>query len=272
MIIAALVAVQFFSQVQVEAQQSSDATPSVQAVEYAMLDVEGENSVTWRIGGVVNERTETVRATYLRLELKREHGNTRRYGEMMKEISNLTDFASWAAGSPEKEPAAIQDLDLGAFADVMNGKTFPDSIFLSCDMKASVAGHVVQSGGIVIPDLKGFSFGVHRKSLYSVDELFAGFDLDDPRGYEATYDFKAVDQHQFGSTASRPFGHRSTREGVGGKEGCGNHGRAWHGAAGSVLCEGGHRFTRVDQSRVFDGKRWWPRCHGGYASWCVLRR
>lgn len=67
MIIAALVAVQFFSQVQVEAQQSSDATPSVQAVEYAMLDVEGENSVTWRIGGVVNERTETVRATYLRL-------------------------------------------------------------------------------------------------------------------------------------------------------------------------------------------------------------
>jgi len=113
----------------------------------------------------------------------------------MKEISNLTDFASWAAGSPEKEPAAIQDLDLGAFADVMNGKTFPDSIFLSCDMKASMAGHVVQSGGIVIPDLKGFSFGVHRKSLYSVDELFAGFDLDDPRGYEATYDFKVYQEY-----------------------------------------------------------------------------
>lgn len=113
----------------------------------------------------------------------------------MKEISDLADFASWATGSPEKEPAAIQDLDLGEFADTIFGKTFPDSIFLSCDMEASVAGHVVQSGGIVIPDLKGFSFGVHRKSLYSVDELFAGFDLDDPAGYEATYDFKVYQEY-----------------------------------------------------------------------------
>ena len=113
----------------------------------------------------------------------------------MKEISDLADFEEWAKGSPEKQPAAIQDLSLEGFNDVMIGKAFPDSIFLSCDMEAAVAGHVVQSGGIVIPDLKGFSFGVHRKSLYSVDELFAGFDLDDPLGYEATYDFKVYKEY-----------------------------------------------------------------------------
>ena len=113
----------------------------------------------------------------------------------MREISELAEFQTWASESPEQQPAAIQDLDLRNFADLMCGKKFTDSIFLSCDMEPKVAGHVVQSGGVVIPDLKGFSFVVHRKSLYSVDELFAGFDLDDPRGYEATYDYKVYQEY-----------------------------------------------------------------------------
>jgi predicted Rossmann-fold nucleotide-binding protein len=113
----------------------------------------------------------------------------------MKEISDIAAFEDWAENSPECEPAAVQDLDLGELAELITSKEFPNSIFLSCDMDCSVAGHVVQTGGVVIPDLKGFEFQVHRKALYSVDELFDGFDINNPDGYEATFDFKVYKQY-----------------------------------------------------------------------------
>ena len=80
----------------------------------------------------------------------------------MKEISNTDDFEQWVQKSPQKKPAAIQDLDLKSFAKLIQKKKFPNSIFLSCEMSSAVAGHIVQTGGVVIPDLKGFSFQVHR--------------------------------------------------------------------------------------------------------------
>jgi predicted Rossmann-fold nucleotide-binding protein len=113
----------------------------------------------------------------------------------MKEIDTIDDFLAWVSDSPESTPAAIQDLNLGGLAEAIISKSFPDSLFLSCEMDASVAGHIVQSGGVVIPDLKGFDFSVHRKALYSVGELFAGFNINDPDGYEATYDFKVYRQY-----------------------------------------------------------------------------
>lgn len=113
----------------------------------------------------------------------------------MKEISNTDDFEQWVQKSPQKKPAAIQDLDLKSFAKLIQKKKFPNSIFLSCEMSSAVAGHIVQTGGVVIPDLKGFSFQVHRKSLYSVGELFDGFNIEDPKGYESTYDFKVYKEY-----------------------------------------------------------------------------
>ena len=116
-------------------------------------------------------------------------------GQHMKEISDIPSFETWAKKSPERKPAAIQDLDLSEHNKLITSRQFPDSIFLSCDMDAAVAGHIVQTGGVVIPDLKGFKFQVHRKSLYSVNDLFKGFDINDPKGYESTYDFNVYKQY-----------------------------------------------------------------------------
>ena len=113
----------------------------------------------------------------------------------MKEISDLKVFKAWAKDSPEQEPAAIQDLNLSKQAKLIKAHSFPDSIFLSCDMDPDVAGHIVQTGGVVIPDLTGYSFQVHRKSLYSVKELFKGFDVEDEKGYELTYDFEVYKEY-----------------------------------------------------------------------------
>ncbi len=100
----------------------------------------------------------------------------------MKEVKNLVQFESWVNGAPELEPAAIQALDLSKHEELIRNKSFPDSIFLGCKMQASIAGQIVQTGGVVIPDLKGFKFKVHLNALYSVKDLFFGFDINDPKG------------------------------------------------------------------------------------------
>ena len=67
LIIAVVFAMQIFQQVRVEAKQTSTETISTQAFEFAVLDFDGQNNVTWRIGGVVNPRTEPIRTTFRRL-------------------------------------------------------------------------------------------------------------------------------------------------------------------------------------------------------------
>ena len=67
LIIAAVFATQMMQQDRVEAQQSSTRTRVAQAVEYAMLEIEDESNVTFRVGGVINVRTESLTATYRRL-------------------------------------------------------------------------------------------------------------------------------------------------------------------------------------------------------------
>ena len=113
----------------------------------------------------------------------------------MKEIKSLVHFEAWAIGAPECEPAAVQALDLRKYEELIRSKTFPDSIFLGCEMEASIAGHIVQTSGVVIPDLKGFQFKVHLNALYSVKDLFDGFDINDPKGYEASYDYAVYKEY-----------------------------------------------------------------------------
>ncbi len=112
----------------------------------------------------------------------------------MQEISTQADFETWL-NNTDRAPAAIRQLDLNDFAAAICESRFLHSIFLSCQMAPSVAGHITCTGGVVIPDLYGFKFSVHRAKLYSVEELFAGFDVTDPRGYESTYDYKIYLQY-----------------------------------------------------------------------------
>lgn len=113
----------------------------------------------------------------------------------MIEIATIASFDAWAKNTPERTPAAIQALDLRGYESLIRSKTFPDSIFLSCKLDAAEAGHIVQTGGVVIPDLKGFRFRVHLSALYSVGDLFQGFDIHDPKGYESTYDYAVYKEY-----------------------------------------------------------------------------
>lgn len=111
----------------------------------------------------------------------------------MREIDSIQDFEAWLRDDPAAHPAAIQALGLKAHTQPILQRDFPGSLFLGCDLETEVAGHIVLVGGTVIPKLPGLRFSVHRKELYSVDELFAGFALD--KTYQDTHDARIYEQY-----------------------------------------------------------------------------
>ncbi|GAB5534424.1 MAG: LOG family protein [Rubricoccaceae bacterium] len=120
----------------------------------------------------------------------------------MTEIDTLDAFLVWANQEPWDTPSAVQGLDLSEQTELIQSKPFPGSLFLGCTLEMDAAGHIVDAGGIVIPAFKGLPFDVHRSTLYTVDELFDGFDLN--RTYADTYDASVYRQYvEQGKTARR---------------------------------------------------------------------
>jgi predicted Rossmann-fold nucleotide-binding protein len=105
------------------------------------------------------------------------------------EIDELQACRDWVAIGTDRPPAAFQHLDLRNVAGFESG-SFVGCLFLSCDLTPAQAGFLTTMGATVIRDQDGRPFTSHRARLYSPEELFAGFDPDDPTGYETTYDAK----------------------------------------------------------------------------------
>jgi predicted Rossmann-fold nucleotide-binding protein len=112
----------------------------------------------------------------------------------MLEIDNRETLAKWLNGSENPPPAAIQDLDLRGDCEAILSRSFWGSLFLGCELESATAGHIVTTGGTVIPNDPGLLFSVHKARLYSVDELFADFDLNDPDGYHHSFDYRVYKQ------------------------------------------------------------------------------
>lgn len=107
----------------------------------------------------------------------------------MLQIDDLDGFRNWLADKPVSTPAAIQDLKLTELSEQITRHHYMGSLFLGCELDNLTAGYITSTGGTVIPDDKSFQFSIHRARLYTPDELFAGFNPDDPNGYRNTVDY-----------------------------------------------------------------------------------
>jgi predicted Rossmann-fold nucleotide-binding protein len=114
----------------------------------------------------------------------------------MKEINNKADFQTWInSASPILPKVAIQSLDLKEFEALMIQKSYPNALFLGCQLSDTAAGHIVQTGGTVIPASKEVLFKSHLAHLYTYEELFKGFDANKKNGYHETLDYKIYEQY-----------------------------------------------------------------------------
>lgn len=112
----------------------------------------------------------------------------------MVEIDSIEVFEKWLAEEiPYK--AAIQNLDLRGYKRLLDFNSYEGCLFLGGEMTKEIAGHITFNGGLVILNRKEVSFSIHRAKLYNPLELFKGFDLNDKRGYFATYDYKIYQEY-----------------------------------------------------------------------------
>ena len=112
----------------------------------------------------------------------------------MKEIEEKYKFENWL-NSGNLIPSAIQGLNLKPYADKIKTLDFFGSLFLGCEVTNESAGHIVKTGGVVISNRDDIPFQIHKSKLYSVKELFNGFDIDKEKGYELTYDYKVYEDY-----------------------------------------------------------------------------
>ena len=111
----------------------------------------------------------------------------------MIEIDSIVAFEKWlAAKIPYK--AAIQNLDLRKYEELLK-YSYEGCLFLGGEMTREIAGHITQNGGLVIQNRKDVLFKTHKAKLYSPQELFKDFTLENPKGYFATFDYKVYQEY-----------------------------------------------------------------------------
>lgn len=105
----------------------------------------------------------------------------------MIEIVTVDAAVDWAALPPPRPPAAFRALDLRDAAGFEHG-SFDGCVFLSCLLTPAQAGFLTTTGATIVRDRPDRPYTLHRRQLYSPDELFAGFDPDRADGYATTFD------------------------------------------------------------------------------------
>lgn len=90
--------------------------------------------------------------------------------------------AHLAAGAPT-DGLIIQNLDLRDFAPIAGLPSFRGITFLGCRLDPAVKLRAVDTGALIFPALPDLPFLPYRSTLYTVDELMAGYDPSDPRSF-----------------------------------------------------------------------------------------
>ena len=112
----------------------------------------------------------------------------------MQQLDELTSVRAWLA-TPSRGPAAVQDLDLAPFHDVLATQGFPGSLFLGCRLPNGLAAHLVSTGATVIGHFPERTFSVHRSALYTAEELFEGYDPDRMDSFLDTLDHRIFEEY-----------------------------------------------------------------------------
>lgn len=106
-------------------------------------------------------------------------------------MHELHDLATLKAHLAARRPLAdtvITGLDLRGGAVDLKPVPVGDAVFLGCQLDPDALVDLVSRGALVFPRLDGLPYEPWRTTLYSPDELFRGFDANDPCTYCQTPD------------------------------------------------------------------------------------
>ncbi|WP_342381314.1 hypothetical protein NVS55_16785 [Myxococcus stipitatus] len=82
----------------------------------------------------------------------------------------------------------IQGLDLRRYTRELSTVALAGTVFLGCELEKDALQAALAHGALVFPPISGVPYHPYRGSLYTPEELYAGFDPAHPETYEATLD------------------------------------------------------------------------------------
>ncbi len=104
-------------------------------------------------------------------------------------------FAAWRATARACRGVTFVNIDLrphdAYLAALPQARHLAEACtFVGCALGPALAAAVAATGALIVPRLDAGGIDAFRTRLYEVDELYAGFDPDDPAGYRSTFDWR----------------------------------------------------------------------------------
>ncbi|HEX8441513.1 hypothetical protein [Archangium sp.] len=106
----------------------------------------------------------------------------------MVEIESLAAFEQHLASGRSLANVILQGLDLTGHTRALLTADLTGTVFLGCQLEKDALQTVLAHGAMVFPPFSGLPYSPYRGSLYTPEELYAGFDPTRPESYADTPD------------------------------------------------------------------------------------
>lgn len=106
----------------------------------------------------------------------------------IEEIHLLHEVEQCLTAQGHLRDVVIQGVDLTGIADRLAGIDMGGAVLLGCTLATGTQDALTAQGAMVFPAMTGLPFDVYRTHLYTYDELFDGFEADNPCSYGRTPD------------------------------------------------------------------------------------
>lgn len=163
---------------------------------------------------------------------------------MKPEIDSLAALEKWLL---KPQHVAFQALDLTTHEAALLQLDLRGCIFVGCNLTPALAAHAASFECLIVPRFHGMPFNAFRAALYTPEELFAGFDPEQPESYSRTLDsvvyryFKDQQDHSIEDALARRIHDFSIVDALEDQM------AAWSGR-GVVAIMGGHSAVRGDDA------------------------
>jgi len=106
----------------------------------------------------------------------------------MTEIETLEAFEQHLKSGAHFANVVIQGLDLRGYTRALETAELAGTVFLGCELEKDALQAALAHGAMVFPPFSGLPYQSYRPSLYTPEELYAGFDPTRPESYTETLD------------------------------------------------------------------------------------
>ncbi|KIG15816.1 hypothetical protein DB30_05234 [Enhygromyxa salina] len=108
--------------------------------------------------------------------------------EQRHEIETLAELDLHLLSGGSLEGRVFQELDLRGHTAALLRSPLTNTLFLGCQLEPEAATHANATGALFFPDLPDLPYSMYRGALYSVEELYEGYEQGVAGSYEQAFD------------------------------------------------------------------------------------